>query len=106
MTSLKRHFLKNFATDFSEILFQTDAKRRRREAGAIQWIEKGSGHVYMFVYLYICMYVFRDISQLTPLSEVNVAPEESFLLNTLLWRGDLLARCLTNAWRVILGPIG
>ena len=49
---------------------------------------------------------FEDISQLKALSEVKVAPKESFLLNTLLRRGDLLVRCLTNAWRVILGPIG
>ena len=49
---------------------------------------------------------FEDKSQLKALREVKVAPKESFLLNTLFRRGDLLVRCLTNAWRVILGPIG
>ena len=88
-----------------QVLFiQTEAERRRREAGVIQWIEKGSGHVYMFVYMYVCF--FEDISQLKAFTEVKVAPKESFLLNTLLRRGDLLVRCLTNAWRVILGLIG
>ena len=33
-------------------IIQTEAERRRREAGVIQWIEKGSGHVYMLVYMY------------------------------------------------------
>ena len=63
----------------------------------------------MFICVYIRMHVymfFEDISRLKALSEVNVAPKESFLLNTLLRSGDLLVRCLSNAWRVILGPIG
>ena len=41
-------------------LFHTEAERRRREAGVIHsiWIEN-AGHVYMFVCLYACMYVFQ-----------------------------------------------
>ena len=39
-------------------MIQTEAKHRRREAGVMQWMEKGSGHVYMFVLL--CKYVFRE----------------------------------------------
>ena len=60
----------------------------------------------MFVCIHICLYVFENISQLKPLSEVKIVPKESFVLNTLLTRGILMVRFLTNAWRVILGPIG
>ena len=59
----------------------------------------------MFVCAYVCMF-FENISELKTLSEVKVVPKESFVLNTLLSRGVLMVRCLTNAWRVILGPIG
>ena len=59
----------------------------------------------LYVCIYVCMF-FENISQLKALSEVKVVPKEGFVLNTLLRYGVLLVRCLTNAWRVILGPIG
>ena len=33
-------------------IVQTEAERRRQEAGVIKWIKKYSGHVYM----YVCMF--------------------------------------------------
>ena len=62
----------------------------------------------MSICFYICISVcmfFEDISQLKAISEVKVSPKESFLPDTLLRLSDLLVRSLTNAWRVILGPI-
>ena len=63
-----------------QLLVQIEGECRRHEAGVIQWIEKDSGNVYMFVY----MHFFENISQLKALRVVKVVPEESFVLNTFL----------------------
>ena len=71
-----------------QLLVQIEAECRRHEAGVIQWIEKGSGNVYMFVYMHVFFFentrLMARISQLKALSVVKVVPEESFVLNTFL----------------------
>ena len=44
-------FSSNYQQKCTQLIIQMEAERRRREAGIIQWIEKGSGHVYMFICL-------------------------------------------------------
>ena len=78
------------------------AEGRKLGAGVIQWIGKLFSSC---LYGYMIMF-FENISQLKALSKVKIAPEECFVLNTLLRRGVLMVRYLTNAWRSILCPIG
>ena len=57
---------------------QTEALRRRREAGVMQWTEKGLRSCF-----YACLYAFREVfSKLRELTQPRVVPYGRFLYNT------------------------
>ena len=63
-------------------IFQTEAERRRREAGVHQSIENGLGSC-MYVYTYVCM-VLANIWRFKAPSESKVVPYDSHVNSTLL----------------------
>ena len=62
------------------ILIQTEAERRRREAGVQQSIENGLGSC-MYVYMFVCM-GFANIWRFKALSESKVVPYNSHVNST------------------------
>ena len=77
---------------------QTEAERRRREAGVIQFRSK-TGSSCMYICIYVCMF-FKDISRLRPLREAKVVPLGSSLDTTLVRHNLHGVRFPTSAWRV------
>ena len=78
-------------------LFQTEAERRKREAGVIQWTEKV---LVMFVCWYICFYVFFSRGFLE--TENTYITESGTILHCL---GMFLSQVFpARAWHVIVVP--
>ena len=79
-------------------VIQTEAERRRREAGVQQAIENGLRSC-LFVCVYVCMF-FRDISRYKALSESKRVSDCS-PVNSTLHRHDVIrVRFLTSARHV------
>ena len=63
-------------------IIQMEAERRRREAGSKQWIDKEfRSCLYVYIFMYICLYVFEDFSRLRALTEPQMVPYGSLVDN-------------------------
>ena len=96
LASFLRYFVQTSNTSFL-FFIQTEAERRRREAGVQQSIENGLGSC-MYVYMFVCM-GFANIWGFRAPSESKMVPYDSHVSSTLL-RHEIIGMWLVPDERV------